>query len=82
MIVEFIVFHVRLSLYVGKTTTKFNQRFNEHFHNPELLRSLNTQIQCSIGKQKTDFSVQYLESMYSRGKYTLSEKEYLWNEHV
>ena len=71
-----------LSLYVGKTTTKFNQRFNEHFHKSRTSAILEHSNACSIGKQKTDFSVQYLESMYSRGKYALSEREYLWNERL
>ena len=37
---------------------------------------------CSMGKQKSELSFHYLENMYSRGKYTLSEREYLWNERL
>ena len=71
-----------LSLYVGKTTTKFNQRFKEHFQKSRTSAILEHSKICSVGKEKTDFSVQYLESVYSRGKYSLSEREYLWNERL
>ena len=71
-----------LSLYVGKTTTKFGQRFKEHFQKSRFSAVSEHSKTCSVGKEKTDFSIQFLESMYSRGKYSLSEREYLWNERL
>lgn len=71
-----------LSLYIGKTTTQFNQRFREHFQQSRTSAVLEHSRACSIGKLKTDFSIQFLESIYSRGKYSLSEREYLWNERL
>ena len=71
-----------LSLYVGKTTKKFHQRFKEHFQKSKTSAVLEHSRTCSVGKEKSDFSIQYLENMYSRGKYSLSEREYLWNERL
>ena len=34
---------------------------------------------CQVARNKEDFKIQFLEDMYSRGKYTLSQREYLWN---
>ena len=71
-----------LSLYIGKTTTQFNQRFKEHFQKSRTSAISEHSRSCSIGNEKRDFSIQYLESIHSRGKYTLSEREYLWNERL
>ena len=37
---------------------------------------------CQLGKRKENFSIHFLENIYSRGKYSLSEREYLWNERL
>ena len=66
------------ALYTGKTTTTFTQRFNKHFTSTSSAVFDHTK-HCQVGKSKKDFSIQYLENMYSRGKYSLSEREYLWN---
>ena len=71
-----------LSLYVGKTTTQFNQRFKEHFNQSRSSAVLEHSKSCGVGSHKFDYSVQYLENMHSRGKYSLSEREYLWNERL
>jgi len=68
--------------YTGKTTTGFNKRFNEHFQ-PYRESSINDhRIKCQHGQNKMDFKIQFLESVMNRGKYTLSEREYLWNERL
>ena len=69
------------SLYTGKTTTTFVNRFNEHFtsKSSSIYEHCNT---CTIGREKHSYSVQFLENVFSRGKYTLSEREYLWNERL
>ena len=64
--------------YTGKTID-FGQRMKEH---------LQTSKQSSIHKHKNDcdkcytyhdFKVTFVESYQDRGKYTLSEREFLWN---
>ena len=70
-----------LALYTGKPTGYYNKRFDEHFTSKSsaVLDHLKT---CQVCKRKKDFSIQYLENMFSRGKYSLSEREYLWNERL
>ena len=71
-----------LSLYTGKTTGQFNKRTDEHFDPSKSSAVLDHTRTCEVGRNKEDYTVQYLENMYSRGKYTLSEREYLWNERL
>ena len=71
-----------LSLYIGKTTTHFNKRFKEHFQQSRTSAVSEHSKVCHVGKDKTDFSIQFLENVQSRGKYSLSEREYLWNERL
>ena len=69
------------SLNTGKTTVPFGARFNQHFTrtSSSVFEHYKT---CPIGVQKISYSVQFLENVHSRGKYTLSEREYLWNERL
>ena len=69
------------SLYTGKTSTSFSQRFSEHFKSSSSA-VYNHSKSCSMGNKVEDFSEKFLESMYSRDKYSLSEREYLWNERL
>ena len=63
--------------YIGKTTVQFNKRFNEHLKkNTSVKEHLDI---CDAAPTKEDINLQYLENMWDRGKYTLSEREYLWN---
>ena len=71
-----------LSVYTGKTTTYFGNRFNEHFDPSKKSSILDHTKVCAIGKSQENFNIQFLENVYSRGKYTLSEREYLWNERM
>lgn len=71
-----------LSLYTGKTTGQFNKRIDEHFDPSKSSAVLDHTRTCGVGKNKEDYTIHYLENMYSRGKYTLSEREYLWNERL
>ena len=68
------------SLYTGKTTTSFAQRFREHFSSASSV--FDHSESCTMGSSMGDFRIQFLENMYSRGKYSLSEREYLWNERL
>ena len=68
--------------YTGKTTTSFTQRFKEHFQiNRESSIQEHTK-KCRLGQNKEDFKIQFLERISKRGKHTLSEREYLWNERL
>ena len=71
-----------LGLYTGKTTTYFGNRFNEHFDSSRSSSVFEHSKSCLVGKHKDQYSIQFLENVYVRGKYTLSEREYLWNERL
>ena len=70
-----------LALYTGKTTTFYSNRFDEHFYQSGSA-VLGHMKHCEVGKNKEDFKIQFLENMYARGKFSLSEREYLWNERL
>ena len=52
-----------LTLYMAKTTTKSNQRFAEHFQKSTSSAVLEHSKVCSVGKRKSDYSVQYSENI-------------------
>ncbi len=71
-----------LSLYTGKTTGQYNYRLHEHFSASSGSAVFDHTKRCPLGKSMKDFSIQFIENMYARGKYSLSEREYLWNERL
>ena len=62
------------SLYTGKTTTSFGNRFNEHFSSKSssVYEHCNT---CTVGREKHSYSVQFLENVFFPEVNTLSLKE-------
>ena len=68
--------------YTGKTTTSFSQRFDEHFKQYHKSSVNDHSKECPQGRIKEDYRVHFLENVHSRGKYTLSEREFLWNERL
>ena len=66
--------------YTGKTVS-FGNRCIEHFKNGKsaIYDHMHECQQCS---NANDFTVTYVESYLSRGKYTLSEREMLWNDRM
>ena len=70
------------ALYTGKTTTAFNKRFCEHFSKSSNSAVFDHSKHCQVGKKRENFSIQFLESVHSRGKYSLSEREHLWNSRL
>ena len=70
------------SAYTGKTTTSFNQRFKVHFQLHRESSIKDHALKCEKGKDAKDYEIKFLESVKSRGKFTLSEREYLWNERL
>ena len=68
--------------YCGKTTTSFNRRFDEHFQDSKDSSILDHTKICTLGSDKTNYKIQFLESSFNRGKFTLSEREFLWNDRL
>jgi hypothetical protein len=68
--------------YVGKTTVTFTQRYKEHWNNSKNT-TVNQHIKsCTENPTNADVKVQFLENVWNRGKYSLSEREYLWNRRM
>ena len=68
--------------YVGKTTVTFTQRYKEHWNNSKNT-TVNQHIKnCEENPTNADVKVQFLENVWNRGKYSLSEREYLWNRRM
>ena len=70
------------SAYNGKTTTEFGKRFPDHFKTYRESSVFEHTKTCPLGKNKEQFKIYFLENCLNRGKYTLSEREYLWNERL
>ena len=58
-----------LSLYTGKTTTNFGNRFDEHFDTSKISSVLDHSKNCLMGKTKDQYNIQFLENVFSRVKY-------------
>ena len=67
--------------YTGKTV-KFGNRFIEHFSTSKTSAVYCHKQQCHKCYLTSDFEVTYIENYQKRGKYTLSEREFLWNQRV
>ena len=68
--------------YTGKTTTSFGTRSNEHFVKSKQTSIYAHKQQCNVCQDTTDFSIAYVENYLNRGKYSLSEREFLWNYRI
>ena len=66
------------SQYTGKTVS-FSQRVNEHFGSSKKTAVFAHKQDCNTCYHTGDFKVTLCENYYKRGKYSLSEREYLWN---
>ena len=66
--------------YTGKTTVMNGVRFKEHWtKNTSVREHLNS---CKKRPTIKDVKVQLVENVWNRGKYSLSEREYLWNRRM
>ena len=66
--------------YFGKTTITHSGRYTQHWTtNTTVNGHLNT---CKSKPTLSDVKVQFLENVWDRGKYSLSEREYLWNKRL
>ena len=68
--------------YTGKTSIPFNVRFPEHFDKNKGSAIFEHSKTCIKGKSMSDYNIQFLEDVWNRGKYSLSEREYLWNHRL
>ena len=66
------------SQYTGKTV-EFCKRCNEHFSNSKSSTVYQHKIKCVECYIPQDFEVTLVENTSNRGKYSLSEREHLWN---
>ena len=64
--------------YTGKTVG-FGVRSIEHFKNDKKSSIYSHMRECEECKTIKDFTITMVESYLTRGKYTMSEREYLWN---
>lgn len=66
--------------YTGKTI-HFGVRSNEHFSQGNT--SISTHMrECNTCNDITDFKMTFVEDLLKRGKYSLSEREFLWNDRI
>ena len=68
--------------YTGKTTVPYNKRFPEHFAANKGSAVFQHTTECNKGKSMSEYTIQFLEDVWNRGKYSLSEREYLWNHRL
>ena len=69
------------SQYTGKTVD-FCKRFKEHLSTSKSSTVYQHKTKCAKCYIPQDFGVTFVESTSSRGKYSLSEREYLWNHRI
>ena len=68
--------------YTGKTTTSFYSRADEHFHKQKSSAIFQHKRDCTQCSNVTDYTINFIEDYMKRGKYTLSEREFLWNARI
>ena len=71
-----------ITQYTGKTSIPYNVRFLEHFDRKKGSAIFEHTQQCNEGNSVSSYKIQFLEDVWSRGKYSLSEREYLWNQRI
>ena len=68
--------------YSGKTTTPFNNRTYEHFKKVRSSTIFQHKTNCGKCSGLNNGSISLVEHYLDRGKYSLSEREYLWNHRI
>ena len=64
--------------YSGKTI-HFGNRGKEHFHTSKSTAVYAHKQICNSCKEAKDFTITYVENYLNKGKYSLSEREFFWN---
>ena len=67
--------------YIGKTATSFKLRHSQHFQKSQK-SALKVHMEDCVAVGKDDFDYVLLQNVHDRGKYSLSECEYLWNRRL
>ena len=67
--------------YSGKTI-HFGTQGKEHFHKSKTTAVYAHRQQCNQCNVAKDFTITYVENFLNRGKYSLSEREYFWNQRI
>ena len=67
--------------YTGRTIN-YGNRGIEHFKKSKLTSIYDHKNKCHHCNVTSDFTITYVESYLSNGKYSLSEREMLWNERI
>ena len=67
--------------YTGKSVN-FYDRNSEHFGQSKLSAIYTHKVTCNTCIDFNDFEVTYVENVFHRGKFTLSEREFLWNSRI
>ena len=65
--------------YSGKTTVAYYKRTDEHIRVQKSSSVYKHRGKCNQCSGTMNFSMSFIEDYKNRGKYTLSEREYLWN---
>ena len=68
--------------YTGKTTVAFGSRTLEHVQRQKSSSVYKHRNDCEQCRTSGKFRISFVEDYRSRGKYTLSEREYLWNHRI
>ena len=68
--------------YTGKTTVATGTRFLEHLRRQKTSSVYKHRISCRQCQGSTSLECSIVEDYRTRGKYTLSEREYLWNYRI
>ena len=68
--------------YTGKTTVPFSTRTTEHLQKQKTSSVYKHREKCPQCRGSMNFSVSFVEDYRNRGKFTLSEREYLWNSRM
>ena len=68
------------SQYSGKTI-HFDTRGNQHFATNSTAVG-NHRKDCNVCNSAKDFSISFVENYLNRGKYSLSEREFFWNNRI
>ena len=67
--------------YTGKTVY-FGTRMKEHLKTSKSSSVYCHMKDCHMCNSANDFEVTFVENYHNRGKYSLSEREYLWNSRI
>lgn len=68
--------------YTGKTTVQYGTRANEHVRRQKTSSVFKHREKCAQCSGDGNFCISFIEDYRKRGKFTLSEREYLWNYRI